>query len=873
MPDTHEPPIEQADSDESNFQEKAGDELETLIENTDVAPVLPDELTDKGKAVEDFTLAELLGSFFKKPRETVKAFVDVVQQQDTDAPSRILHIDNQDLSQTDRWLEQYNNQPGGLASAILSGIANVFIGSRIAGYSIAFIFVLAGNIIMAGDVNLRRSEEMQLAQGFPLLVFGFLLWLLTEFAFALPELKSWWQNRGQPSDETIVQDNPTPESQLPLYIRIPLWRWILALVATILSTITWLGTANNTFSMLTFYIWLLSIASWSFVFAPLEFNIFDQVTAFIDRLRAFRWQKYIGVMLALAIIIGVAGYFRFYRLADHPLEMTDDHVEKILDSGRVRDGARNIFFANNGGREPLQMYLIAMISHLPGFGINHDTIKFVSSLESLLTIPALFWMGYAIFESESKQRRLLIALILAALAATSYWHVAITRQGLRIPLTPLVVSLHLIYLLRGIRHNRRSDFIIAGLILGFGLYTYQAVRMLPVVIVITVVIAFIFTAKSLQERLRYVVNLAVLVAISFSVFLPMFRYSVDYPEQFWRRTAGRLLGDDVITETLADGTIVERNASIQERVEAFMGNMPTIASNIRNVLLMFNWEGDVATISGVSNRPAMDVYSGTLLILGLAAWIAFALRRGDTVYWLIPLIAFLMLLPSALSIAFPHENPSHTRTSGAIPTIYLLAAFPLALFIEQILDLMKGRGGKIIAGLVSVVVIAGSFNANSYLYFEVYPERYEESFHPYSDAGRYLYGYILQGGAYGNAYLIGYEHWWSHRAIGLEGGLEEFWTGGVYPYVDGEYSTQAIIQAIYANLGATGTFKFNPDADLLFFYSPNDDNTANALEELFPDGTASERPTYNPNETFMVYEVPASGEEGLQDWVLENPPE
>src|SRR5690606_31696584 len=183
----------------------------------------------------------------------------------------------------------------------------------------------------------------------------------------------------------------------------------------------------------------------------------------------------------LVIILGFASYFRFNRLADHPLEMTDDHVEKILDAGRVRDGARNIFFANNGGREPMQMYLIALASYLPNLGINHDTIKFVSSLESLLTIPALFWMGYALLEGETKRRRLLLGLILAGLVAVSYWHVAITRQGLRIPLTPLVVALHLIYLMRGVRHNRRGDFIIAGLILGFGLYTYQAVRMLPIV--------------------------------------------------------------------------------------------------------------------------------------------------------------------------------------------------------------------------------------------------------------------------------------------------------------------------------------------------------------------------------------------------------
>lgn len=853
----------------SEHNETEFDEL-----NDEISSIFDEEVSESSdsealQSVEDLSLAQLIGTFFKQPRATSGAVVDVLLSEKSDSSAHVLNIEPSEQSDNmaQVWLQENQSQPGGIPRALLNLIINLFTGTRLIGYSVAFIFVLLGNIIMAGDVTLRRSEEMQLVQGFPFLVIGFFFWLATELVFAIPDIRDWWANRGSESAEMPSDIYQT----LPLYMRIPIWRYVLALIAMILSSITYFGTANNTFTTAIFYIWLLSIACWSFVFAPLNFDIFGWASNSIDRIRAFHWKNHLAVILALAIIIGIAGYFRFYQLADHPLEMTDDHVEKILDSGRVRDGDRNIFFANNGGREPMQMYLIALVSHLPGFGINHDTIKFVSSVESLLTIPALFWMAYALFEGEDNRRRLLIALIASALLAVSYWHVVITRQGLRIPLTVLVVSLNLIYLMRGIRHNRRSDFIIAGLILGFGLYTYQAVRMLPVAIVMAVFTAIIFNAKTMKDRLKYILNLSVLVAISFSVFVPLFRYSVDEPEQFWRRTSGRLLGDDVIQEIQDDGSILYRDASVQERFDAFMSNVPTIASNIRNVFLMFNWEGDVATISGVSTRPTMDIYSSALLVIGFAAWLAFSFRRRDTVYWLIPLIAFFMLLPSALSIAFPHENPSHTRTSGAIPLIYLMTAFPLVLVVEQILDKWQNLSGKIISAVICIAIIAASFNANTYLYFEVYRQRYEESFHPYSDAGRYLLGYILQGGSYGNAYLIGYEHWWSHRAIGLEGGLEEFWTGGIVPYVNGEYSTDPIVHMIYTNLDESGTFRFNPDADLLFYYSPNDDNTDTALRELFPDGIASERPTYNPNETFMVYEVPALGQSALQEWILAHP--
>ena len=99
-------------------------------------------------------------------------------------------------------------------------------------------------------------------------------------------------------------------------------------------------------------------------------------------------------------------------------------------------------------------------------------------------------------------------------------------------------------------------------------------------------------------------TLAVLVAVSFVIFIPMFRFSVDYPNHFWMRTAGRLLGDEVIQETDAAGNIYERNATIEERLSAFQGNLPVLTSNIRNALLMYNWKGDVAWINAAPNRPA-----------------------------------------------------------------------------------------------------------------------------------------------------------------------------------------------------------------------------------------------------------------------------
>lgn len=847
---------QQSFSDLESYNPMAQDENAIVDESS--------EDVDSLRDIQELTISELFSTWLKSPKQTWQAFLDVIRP-DTYVTTRLIRVDTPTASPATGSEDSQDRR------SIVERVRGISVSRRWISFGVsvaALLIAFVGNIILHGAEGVRRSEENQLAAGFPFLLFAMIVWLWAEILLNWKSIGQWFDTRflrrkhKEPEQDSL--ENATYPLPRPWYMTVHPMRMIFAFGGMVFSVITWLGTTNNTYETPTFYIWLLSIACWSLAFVPQGFDPFEWATGFIDRLRRFRLFNHVPVIVALLLILLVAGYFRFHDLANHPLEMTDDHVEKILDSGLIREGYRPIFLANNGGREPMQMYFIALISHLPGFGINHDTIKFVSAVESLLTIPALFWLGYELLEGESKRRRLIVGLLLAALVAVSYWHVAITRQGLRIPLTPLVVSLELIYLSRAIRRNTRADFIKAGLILGFGLYTYQAVRMLPVVIVIAVGVGIIFVAKTMRERLRYIVNLAVLVLVSFVIFLPMFHYSVENPDIFWRRTAGRLLGDALIQETTDDGTLVYRNATVEERLEAFRGNLPTIANNIRNVYLMFNWEGDVATISGVSNEPAMDVFTGALLIVGVSAWLVFMFKRPDPMIWLVPVIIFIMLLPSALSIAFPGENPSHTRTSGAIPLVFLVTAFPLALLAEQLLDLLQKWRGRLAALAFCTVFIFASYNANSYLYFVTYRELYNTAFHPYSDAGRYLQGYILMGGSYGNAYLIGYEHWWSHRAIGLEGGLEEFWPNGVYP-------RESIPAMIHNAAGATNKFRLDSDAELIFFYSPDDVDTETYLQELFPDGTSTEQQTRKANETFMVYRVPALGEDNWATWLEEHP--
>jgi len=729
---------------------------------------------------------------------------------------------------------------------------------------------LLGSAIMASGSN--RTETRELHRGAPWLLAGFGLWLVAGAALYRRDLARWWARR---RDGRALAGLPAPEpAAAQMRMSLAAWadacagRLALAAIGLLLSLAAYLLNGGNTFTLAGVIAWIASVAVWLATLAPDGFSARRWLAEQGKRLRGLlRWEWRIRLSwtaLALLGILAVGAYFRLAALDSVPPEMTSDHVEKLLDAQRVLDGTHQVFFPNNGGREPLQMYIVAVFSVISGLGMQFLTLKWVSALEGLITLPILWWMGREIIGEEQPRLGNIVGLLLAALVAVSYWHVALSRLALRIVLTPLVMALVLIFLARAMRHNRRADFLKAGVALGVGVYCYQAVRIVPVVVVLGVALAMFFPRRGRVERRRMLRNLAALAIISMAIFVPLGRFMIEYPNLFWMRTAGRLFGDDVIMETNPEtGVITERTATLEDRLNAFSANLPVLGQNIRNVLLMFNWKGDVAWINGAPNKPAMDVVTGTLLILGLAAWIVRLIRRRDVVDWLIVPGLFIMLLPSALSIAFPVENPSATRTSGALPFAYLLAAYGLAMLLTLLTrTLRQGRGRVLSAGL-AIVLLAAAFSANSGLYFGEYRERYDVAAQPYKLTGRILRGFAESSGSYGNAFMVAYPYWFDHRAMGIEAGRID-WPNGLLAVGD-------LAQKIRDNSG--GPYAFNPERFVLVFYNAADEETLATLQEWFPAGISILQTTGYPAEDFYTFTAPPPGEDWLADFLAAHPAE
>ncbi|MBN1200703.1 MAG: hypothetical protein JXJ20_02490 [Anaerolineae bacterium] len=617
-----------------------------------------------------------------------------------------------------------------------------------------------------------------------------------------------------------------------------------------------------------------------------------RLAAWRERLRAFQgW----WTLAALTAIIVLGAFFRLADLESTPPEMTSDHIEKLLDALRVSDGYRGVFFPNNGGREGFQMYVVAFFADTLRVGFNFKALKLASIVEGVITLPALWWMARQVFGTDTdKDRRLgnWVGLALAGLVAVSSWHVMLSRLALRIVLTPLTTALVIGFLARVMRHNRMRDYVALGAILGAGAYFYQANRMLPIPVVIGIglallgrvraprdllklageviglaalaltplaaywyigqvleqstyanvrelgerlasftplavmlwfcVLALILRASGKQGVLLYGGGLLALVVVALAVYIPLYHYSELFPEHFWDRTRGRIFGEEAF-----EG----RDPSLGEQIDLFWDRRDVFVDNYGDALRMFHWEGDGAWINNAHARPALDGISGGLVILGILLWGVRGFRRQDPVIWLLPLVVLVMLLPSAMTLAYTIENPSFTRASGTLPVVFLLAALPLGM-VGYYLARLPLRIWRVPVGLIAALAVLGgtlaaAIGPNWDNYFTDYRLSYSSSWKPYREIVKPLRTFAEGEGSYGNAFMVAYTHWLDHRILGTMAG-DIRWPNGLV-------SRDDVLYAIHRNEGTP--YQYDPSRPLFFMYHPSDTATERYLADMFPGGT------------------------------------
>ena len=673
------------------------------------------------------------------------------------------------------------------------------------------------------------------------------------------ELLNWWlRNRATDHPRLVdwIKPKEAPPQTIPSVSRFNLQDWkefgekrlVLLVLAIISSVYVWTGSAGNRIQPMAMLVWIISSLLWAMVFAPLNWSVFACASQRVAAIRSISWRKYFWVIMAFSLIMIFGATFRLADLQTLPRELYYDQTVILQDAHRViTENYYPIQFGSPEGRDPIHTYLMALIAQVPGFGLNHYTLKLLGVLLSLMALPVMFFFGIEFMGEEQRKLGIVVGLMMSALVAISYWHVIFTREALRITLVPIFAPITLIYLARVMRHNRRSDYVFAALVLGFGIYTYKVMRFLPFVIVAGIILAMFVRRIDWRERLQYLANLAVLVFISVMVFLPYFHLSIDDPNLFWWTEGTKIFGYGTTTE---------------DRMDQFSIYIPKLTENIRAVLYMFNWHGDIDWKHSIPFVPALDVFTGAFLILGVAAWLALMLKSRDPVILFVPIMLFVLLMPSALAIAATSENPSNNRTSAALSIIYLLAAYPLSLIAFHLWRRFNRAIGGFLAILLCGGVILLANGQNTKRIFDDWQPIYHGRLPPVSTIAEHLKGFAASDGAIGNAFLITYpsRHFyaWDVVKLAMQAGQPD-WNNGT--------DVPGLPRKLQNALLRSDKYVVDPDRDLLFFYVAEDDEARLQLESWFPDGRATEvHFDFPPEEAlyrYMAFRVPALGDAGL----------
>ncbi len=611
----------------------------------------------------------------------------------------------------------------------------------------------------------------------------------------------------QTSIGTRIDESAPPSTSIaPRFLR------VFALLAVLLALVTFLTSNENTFDLDNVGTWILSIVLFLYAAWEPEKSADGWHKWLRDRWHALqaRWSSGLRIptgAVLLAAILLVGWFFYFHDLDGVPGEMDSDHAEKILDvNDVVNNGLRPIFFERNTGREPLEFYLIAALVEFGNHPIDHMALKLVTATVGFLVIPATFLLAHELFDRD-------VAFLAAALVAISKWPITIARMGLRFPFTPIFIAPMVYFLIRACKYQRRNDFLMAGLFLGAGLFGYNAFRIAPVLAVALLGLWLVIGKVNRRELPRFFVNGLLVVLLAFIVFVPLFRYSVDHPGDFWYRVLTRLAGAE---------------QPVSENVVTVLGG------NLVNAALMFNWTGDQAWPNSIPGDPALDYVTGGLFLFGVVYALYRLVRFREHAYALLLVGLVVMLLPTALAIAFPIENPSNARAGGAIPFVFIVAALPMAWILRSV----KANWSPLAAAALAVLLVAVMARVNYVRYFRDFNNSYLDHSWNSDDVARVIRGFANTVGDFDHAYILLYPHWIDTRNVAINMGRIGW-------------------DQTLANADAAVSLK-SDGMNKLFVLNSQDQNNLARLQDIFPNGQLRTFHSETPGHDFVVWYVPGT---------------
>lgn len=430
-------------------------------------------------------------------------------------------------------------------------------------------------------------------------------------------------------------------------------------------------------------------------------------------------------ILALATLtLLVAAFLRIWQLAIYPPGPHYDEAAELLIARSIAFGGARFFPMVEAyqGREVLFYYL-----SVPLLAFVHDgvfSLRVLSVFCNLITIAASMALGRAMF---SGRRGAVVGLAVGVLMTLSFPMIWTARQAFRSSALPMMQALALLFLWKGLRAKRAQHaaplLVIAGILAGGVVYTYNASRLFPFWLLIGGAALLLFDRAHWRRRLGQGAIFFGALAVTAA---PMAVYAFQRPDVFWGRLAEVTLPDQSVT----------------------------LAQSILLHLKLFFIAGDPYFRYNIAGRPYFTFPEGALLLIGIAV-AAFRLTRRTAppkrVAYLLALLSPLMVIPSVISVG--GLPPNFLRSLGMVPLIFVLVAVGAEWVLARAEQWLSARifvGAQHAVPLPSILVmlslfVGGYFTADLYSGWASSAALYYETDADLAAAARWLVDQHVEG--------------------------------------------------------------------------------------------------------------------------------
>lgn len=400
--------------------------------------------------------------------------------------------------------------------------------------------------------------------------------------------------------------------------------------------------------------------------------------------------------IALLGIVLFALFLRSYHIDSAPAGLYPDEAVNAADALTANEtGDYKLFYPNNYGREGLFINLQAVAFLM--FGNTLTALKLWSIIFGTLAVAGMYFLGSELFHRRSA------GLIASFMTATSFWAINFSRIGFRAIMVTALLSFLFYYFFRGLRTRRLSDFAISGFLVGLGLHTYIAFRLVPII--------FIFLLPALilsYERFlaRYWKHAAIFIFAAAISAAPMFYdFFISHPEHFDSRADAV----SIFSPSINHGD--------------FLG---TLGKTFGLSLIKYNFWGDQNWRHNYPPYPILDPFIGFFFLAGFLYIIwktvtligrRFRQHERDThlaVYMFLLSSFFVMLMPEFLT----NEGLPHAlRSIGTQMPVFLIATLPAFWLVRKAFRSQTGSKTAFLAIIMLTLTLSALFNITKYFVF------------------------------------------------------------------------------------------------------------------------------------------------------------